>query len=160
MIKIDSELVSNVSAKAKNAGRKRMNHNFHQEQNDTLQRMLNAMEPGTYVRPHRHVAPVKREAFVILRGRIAFIEFDDFGTITESCIMDAARGCYGAEITPGAFHTLVSLEPGSVLYELKDGPYDADTDKEFADWAPEEGSVEAVEYVKGLRGKMISENNT
>jgi cupin fold WbuC family metalloprotein len=155
MQRIDQRLINQVSAEAGMAARKRKNYNFHTEENDPLQRMLNALEPGTYIVPHRHVNPAKREAFIILKGRVLFIEFDDTGHITDHCILDSATGNFGAEIHPGSYHTLIALEEGSVIYEIKDGPYHAKTDKEFAPWAPPEQHTEAAaSYLQQLLGEL------
>jgi cupin fold WbuC family metalloprotein len=154
MIHIDKQLLDQVSQKAKMAPRRRMNHNFHQVPEDLLNRMLNAMEPDTYVRPHKHENPDKREAFIVLRGSFLIIEFDESGHITDHVILGGKKGVYGLEIPPRTYHTLISLEEGSVIYELKDGPYIAQTDKVFAPWAPEEGSAEAAVYNQTLLKKL------
>lgn len=146
MIRIDKSLLEQVSQKAKNAPRQRMNHNFHQTPEDLLNRMLNAMEPDTYVRPHKHENPDKREAFIILKGSFLIVSFDEEGNITEHVVLSRESGIYGLEIPPRTYHTLICLEEGSVLYELKDGPYIPQTDKIFAPWAPEEGSPDAKAY--------------
>ena len=107
MIKINETLISKTSEKAKLSSRRRMNFNFHNEDSATLQRMLNAMEPDTYIQPHKHENPDKVEAFFVLRGRILVVEFDDEGNIidietspkrytyllgeNESCITPAER---------------------------------------------------------------------
>ncbi len=150
MIRIDTALINSVSDKAKAAPRKRMNHNFHQSPDDLLNRMLNAMEPGTYVQPHKHENPDKREAFLIVRGAILVIEFDNIGNITEHIILNPKEGMFGIEIQPRTYHTLICLEPCSVIYELKDGPYNPANDKNFATWAPKEGSPESQAYMKKL----------
>src|SRR4028119_475979 len=142
MIRIDKKLTDQVSAKAKVSPRKRMNHNFHQSPEDLLNRMLNAMEPGTYVCPHKHESPEKREAFIVLSGSFLIVEFDNTGKITDHIILNREKGNFGLEIAPGTYHTLICLEPGSVLYELKDGPYNVSNDKQFAPWAPAEGDLE------------------
>lgn len=154
MIRIDTELIDSVTAKARVAPRKRMNHNFHQTPDDLLNRMLNAMEPGTYVQPHKHESPDKREAFLILRGAILVIEFDNEGNITDHVILNPQKGVFGLEIQPRTYHTLICLEPGTVLYELKDGPYNVANDKQFAWWAPSEGSPESGSYMNGLLAKL------
>jgi cupin fold WbuC family metalloprotein len=146
MIKINRELLNSLSRQAKESERKRKNHNFHPGPEDPMHRMLNAMEPETYVRPHKHVEPMKREAFIILRGGIFLVEFDELGEITDHFIMQAGSGNEGAEITPGSYHTLIPLESGTVIYEIKDGPWDINTDKVFAQWAPEEGSLDGMAY--------------
>jgi cupin fold WbuC family metalloprotein len=148
MILIDNLLVDKLSSEAAGMSRKRKNFNFHRLFSDPLNRMLHAMEPGTYVQPHKHENPDKREVFIILRGRVAVVEFDDSGHISGHCILDPEQGCYGAEIAPRTWHCLVVIEKGSVVYEVKDGPYDPADDKFFAPWAPSEGNAEAENYIE------------
>jgi cupin fold WbuC family metalloprotein len=150
MIIIDKELLGSLHIKAGENTRKRINHNFHSENADTLQRMLNVMQPGTYIRPHRHITPRKREAFVILTGRVAVMEFSDTGEIAHTTVLHRESGIFGAEITPGVFHTLVCLDADSALYEIKDGPYVAELDKDWATWAPEEGGSLVNEFLVRL----------
>lgn len=154
MIRIDINLINTTSEKAKVSPRLRTNHNFHQAVDDPLNRMLNAMEPGTYVQPHKHENPDKREAFLILRGKILVISFDEWGNVVDYVTLNPETGNFGLEIPPRTYHTLICLEPGSVLYELKDGPYNAHNDKVFATWAPTEGSAEADGYNKQLLKKI------
>ncbi len=150
MIQINKTLLDSVSSEARSVPRKRKNYNFHKDYSDTLQRLLNAMEPMSYIQPHKHEDPDKREAFIALRGRILVVEFDQHGNITGHMILDPLNGVYGAEIPERTFHTIVSLESGSVAYELKDGPYSPIDDKNFASWAPPEGSPDASAYLKDL----------
>jgi cupin fold WbuC family metalloprotein len=158
MIKIDQELVGKIQAQAKQSPRLRMNYNFHKSPEETMHRMLNAMEPNTYVRPHKHQNPDKNEAFIILSGTIAVVEFDDEGNITQLNILDRSQGVYGVELPPRTYHSLISLEEGSVVYEVKDGPYDVSNDKNFAPWAPEENSAEANAYLEKLIKKLNLSN--
>lgn len=153
MIEINTELLDGVSSKAKTAPRKRMNYNFHKEMSDPLHRMINALEPGTYVRPHKHENPDKMESFVVLRGKVLVITFNEDGDIVHRSILDPNIGKYGVEIAPRIFHTIISLEPGSAVYEVKNGPYTPVDDKNFATWAPSEGDPEAVNYMTSLLEK-------
>jgi cupin fold WbuC family metalloprotein len=146
MIKIDKKLLTGIKEKSNKSPRKRCNHNFHQCPSDTLQRMLNVMNPDTYIRPHKHENPDKREAFIILEGKVIVVEFNEKGIPVESIILSHECENYGCEISPRCWHTIVCLEKNSVLYEVKDGPYDVATDKKFADWAPEEGDPKSTEY--------------
>jgi cupin fold WbuC family metalloprotein len=155
MIKVTNHLLKSLSAEASTSARKRKNHNFHTIESDPLQRMLNAVEPGSYVRPHKHSNPDKREVFIILKGRMVVVEFDEKGEVSDHILLDASLGNYAAEITPASWHTVISLEIGSVYYEIKDGPYDFNTDKTFADWAPAEGTPEANKYLKTLIEKIV-----
>jgi len=156
MIVIDTKILENLSLKAKETPRKRINLNYHSGDSDLLQRFLNAMEPSTYVRPHKHDNPDKREIFIVLRGTIAIVIFDDNGKITDYAMMNRKNGAYGVEIPSKTWHTLVSLEENSVLYEVKDGPYDVNTDKQFADWAPEENSDKAQKYLDEVKKEVGS----
>ena len=155
MIKISKQDLDMLSSDASQSARKRKNYNFHEQDSDQLQRMLNALEHDTYVRPHKHVNPDKRETFILLRGRIAVIEFDDTGKITDHFILAHSLENYLAEITTGSWHTVISLEKNSVYYEIKDGPYDVNTDKVFADWSPEEYSEEQVQYLEKMKREIF-----
>lgn len=154
MIEINQYLLNKVSKEAKTSERKRKNYNFHTELSDPLQRLLNAMEPDTYVQPHKHENPDKREAFIILSGTAGIIEFDESGNITGYTILNQKNGNYGVEIAPGTFHTVVSLENNTVVYEIKDGPYSPIDDKNFATWAPHEKDPEAIIYLLKLKEKI------
>lgn len=155
MIRIDKNLIAKVAHRAKKSQRKRMNFNFHDGDSDLCHRMLNAIEPGSYIQPHKHENPDKSEAFFCLKGRIAVVEFDDEGNITDSVILDASAGNFGAEVMPRTWHMIFSLEEGSVAYEVKHGPYDVSVDKKFASWAPAEGDIGAEIYLEEIRKKVI-----
>jgi len=147
---IDAKLLDAVSARAKESDRKRMNYNFHENYTDPINRMLNALEPGTYCRPHKHEDPDKREVFLVLKGSFAVFFFNDLGDVTQIVKLSEKEGCYGVDIEPGVWHTLVCLESGSVAYEIKDGPYEKPKDKNFASWAPVEDVPEAALYLDSL----------
>jgi cupin fold WbuC family metalloprotein len=150
MTKIDSTFISGMITEAKNSARKRKNHNFHKVPEDTLQRMLHAMEPDTYIQPHKHENPDKREAFIILKGTVAVVQFDEEGNVQDHIIMNHGTGNFGVDIQPGTWHTLICLETESVVYEVKDGPYNPSDDKQFAGWAPEERDPDALIFNKKI----------
>ena len=118
---IDTRLLDNVSAKAKESPRLRMNHNFHQSLEDKCHRFLNAVEPGTKVEIHRH--PTKDESFVLLRGRVRVDTYNDNGTVIESVVLCPEEGLYGVDIPKGVWHNVECLESGSVFFECKEGPF-------------------------------------
>ena len=154
MIKIDDNFLDKTSSQAKVSPRLRMNYNFHPRLEDPISRMLNAMEPGTYIHPHKHENPDKFEVFLALRGRFVVFIFDNFGDITDHAILDARDGSYGVEIPERTYHSLASLEIGSVAYEIKEGPYSLLTSKSFASWAPAESDPGAKEYLEKLLQKV------
>lgn len=151
---IDQKLLNRLSEQADSSERKRQNLNYHFGDSDVLQRMLNAFEPGTYVRPHKHEDPPKREVFILLRGRLLMLFFDDKGAVIHRQMLDQKAGKFAVEIAPGEWHMAISLERGTVVYEVKDGPYDPANDKQFASWAPEEGAPDANVWLE----KLIREN--
>ena len=118
---IDTELLDKVSEQAKASPRLRMNYNFHQSLDELCHRFLNAVEPGTEVPIHRH--PMKDETFVILRGKVRVTTHRDDGSIIESVVLCAEEGRYGVNIPKGVWHSLESLESGSVIFECKEGPF-------------------------------------
>lgn len=150
MIIINRELASNVTEEAKESARLRKNYNFHRDYADPINRMLNAFEPGTYIRPHKHQSPDKCEVFIILIGKALALRFDDAGTIIEHAVLDNTHGVYGVEFAPREWHSLISLVSGTVLYEVKPGPYAPIADKNFAPWAPAEGSPESAAYLASI----------
>jgi len=157
MIKIDKQFTDKYIHLASSSERKRTNYNFHKEMSDTLQRMLNILNKNTYVQAHKHENPDKREVFIILTGKVLVVEFDDLGKITEHIILDRELGNYGCEIASGTWHTIICLENNSILYELKDGPYIVETDKQFAAWTPTEGDEGCDDFNKSIVGKIMNE---
>ncbi|MCF8371267.1 MAG: WbuC family cupin fold metalloprotein [Bacteroidales bacterium] len=158
MIKIvNKQVLTNLSSEAAESPRLRKNLNLHEYAGDPLQRMLNAFEPGTYICPHKHENPDKRELFILMKGIILVVIFDNKGVISDSILLDRNKGNYAVEIAPRTWHTVVSMEQGSVAFEIKDGPYDEKTDKFFAPWAPPENHTEAGEYLKKLVAEVMGE---
>lgn len=148
MIKITKDFILNITKKAKESPRRRMNYNFHKSYDERLQRMLNAAEPGTYVRPHKHEDPDKVEVFIVLSGSVVIVEFNDKGNVSDHFILSREKGGLAVEIPPKVWHTFICLEPGTVLYEAKEGPYSEASDKDFAPWAPREGAPGTDEFNK------------
>ena len=118
---IDEQLLKDVSAQAKDSPRLRMNYNFHQSLDELCHRFLNAVEPGTEVPIHKH--PTKEETFVILRGKVRVTTHRDDGSVIEDVVLCADEGRYGVNIPKGVWHTIEAMEPDSLLFESKEGPF-------------------------------------
>ncbi|MBM3275731.1 MAG: WbuC family cupin fold metalloprotein, partial [Candidatus Sericytochromatia bacterium] len=118
---LDDALMDGLRESARRSPRKRAVHRFHAHE-EAVQRMVNAVEPESYVRPHKHENPDKFEAFVALRGKAAIVTFDDKGAVEGGLVIAARGGSRGVEIPPRIYHMLLSLEPGTVLFELSQGP--------------------------------------
>jgi len=149
MQKITESLLNETLEKAQSSPRKRINHNFHSSLDENYQRMLNCLLPGTYLRPHRHKDPPKNESFIVLKGKLVVFEFDNSGKIIDYIVLDAEKGNYGVDFQPDTWHSVVAITP-CVVFESKDGPYSPLNDKDFASWAPMEGSPEAENYIQKL----------
>ena len=118
---IDKQLLDDVSRQAQKSDRLRMNYNFHQSLDDKCHRFLNAVEPGTVVPIHKH--PTKDESFVILRGKVRVTTHNDDGSIIEDVVLSQESGNYGVDIPKNVWHTIEALEPNSVIFECKEGPF-------------------------------------
>ena len=111
MEKIDKKLLDEVIVQTKASSQLRKNYNFHKSLDDLCHRMLNALEPGTNVPIHYH--PDNDNTFVILRGKIRVITYNNDGTMVESVILNQEDGCYGVSIPKNVWRTLKALEPNS-----------------------------------------------
>ena len=121
---IDNKILDSLTAQAKASPRLRMNLNFHQSLDEKCHRFLNAVEPGANIPNipiHRH--PTKAESFVVLRGKVKVTTYNDDGTIIENIVLNPSEGRYGVNVGKNVWHTVESLEPGSVIFECKEGPY-------------------------------------
>lgn len=152
---ISDELLDSVIQEAKESPRKRKNFNFHPTDESRCNRLLNALEPGTYIRPHRHLDQEKEELMVLLRGRMGMIYFDDAGTIAETALLSAGGPVSGIDIPSGQYHSLVCLESGTVFLEAKAGPYRPLAPEETALWAPAEQDPAAASYLAGLERHFL-----
>ena len=131
---ISQALTGQAAAAAAISPRRRALLRYH-ELDEPIQRMINAVEPASYIGPHAHDAPPKVEVFLVLRGCGLAVRFDPAGAILEAVELRPGGPVPGIEMPPGAWHIALALESGTVFYEIKQGPYDAATDKTFAAWA-------------------------
>ena len=123
MLKIDNALLDSLTEQAKASPRLRMNYDLRNSSEDTSQRMLNAIEPGSVVPIHRHQKT--SETVVVLRGRIVEEFYDELERICSATYEVSPCGPVCAiNIPAGEWHTLRSLESGTVILEVKDGAYE------------------------------------
>ena len=133
---IDRQLLDELTAKAKASPRLRMNMDLRDSSDDSSQRMLNALEPGTVLPIHRHRKT--SETVAILRGRAVQYLYDDEGRETGSVLLaPCGVGCHVAgaprndvqavpamQVEIGQWHRLEALESGTVIVEFKNGAYE------------------------------------
>ncbi len=117
---INDELLDKVTAEAEASPRLRMNYNLHERLDAKAQRLINVLLPGTPLPIHRHRHT--DETYVILRGKMLVVFYDDLGAQVERYLLDPKQGNYGVQIPKGQWHTVEVIEPSAIL-EVKDGPY-------------------------------------
>jgi cupin fold WbuC family metalloprotein len=155
LIVIEPGTIDALIARALAAPRRRVNLNLHATPADPIQRFLNAGDPESYVRPHRHAA-ARWELCCALRGGIDAILFADDGTIARRHAL-ASGGAGLIEIPGATWHSFVFAAPGSVALEVKPGPYIAASDKEFAPWAPAEDDPASARCLRWLAQASVGE---
>ncbi|MFQ5585616.1 MAG: WbuC family cupin fold metalloprotein [Thermodesulfobacteriota bacterium] len=154
MKRISNERLDGLTKAARTSSRKRMNYDIHQSPDERVQRFFNAFESDTYVRPHRHAEQDRFELFLCIRGKGAAIIFDGEGNATDTAVLSPEGECIGVDIPPGIWHTIIALTPGTIFFEVKEGPYRPLDDKEFAPWAPEPESPDERYYLKELKERV------
>ena len=152
---ITNDLLTRLSEEACTSPRLRKNFNLHSANESSCHRLLNAIDPASYIRPHRHLDPEKDEAFILMNGRLGIIEFSDEGEVVECVILSHDDGILAVDVPSGVFHTAVSLEPGTVFFEAKAGPYLPLSDAEIAAWAPPDGDDGVPRYLEYLKKQLL-----
>ena len=117
---IDQHILDELTAQAKASSRLRMNLDLRNASTDRSQRMLNAIEPGTEMPIHRH--RTSSETVVCIRGHFEEYFYDESGNLVE--VVDMVPGGVVLNVPIGQWHSLKSLESGTVLLECKDGAYE------------------------------------
>ena len=126
-MKITQAILDDLTAKAKESPRLRMNRDLRDSEDDTSQRMLNAIEPGSPLPIHRHRHT--SETVVCLRGRLVEEFYDELErTCTEVIELSPNGPVVALNIPAGQWHTVRALESGTVILEMKNGKYEPITD--------------------------------
>jgi cupin fold WbuC family metalloprotein len=148
---IDAATLARLRRDAAASPRKRAHLLLHSDHADPVQRLLIMLDPGSYVRPHRHSE--QWEMLTLVGGAGDFLVFSGDGAVRERIRLgaDATRL---VQIAPGQVHGFVALEPGTLVLEVKPGPYRAN---EFVDWAPAEGTSEATALLDRLARAQAGE---
>lgn len=150
---VDDAMIDGLLAQAKAAPRQRKNLNFHAHEAHPSQRLLNAIVPGSYVRPHRHMADFKEEFMIVVKGCLGVVLYDAHGTVTAKMKLDEKGPVRAISIPTGVYHTAVALKP-TVIFEAKGGPYAPLMPEELAGFAPAEGSPEAPAYLRKMEALL------
>ncbi|MBQ1175736.1 MAG: WbuC family cupin fold metalloprotein [Treponema sp.] len=118
---LDTKFLDELTEKAKESPRLRMNYNLHDSLESKAQRLFNGLEPGTVLPIHRHADT--SESYILIRGSLRVTLLDDNKNVTESVELDLNKGVFGFQIPANTWHKVEVLESGTVIFEVKDGPY-------------------------------------
>lgn len=127
---LDNELLDEISVKAEESPRLRMNYNLHDSLDAKAQRLINVLLPGTILPIHRHRHTA--ETYIILRGKMYVVFYNDVGAQIERFLLDPTIGNYGVQIPAGQWHGIEVMQP-SAIFEVKDGPYTPLTPEDMLD---------------------------
>ena len=118
---LDKELLDTITAQAQESPRLRMNYNLHDSLEAKAQRLFNALEPGTVLPIHRHRHTA--ETYILVRGKMKVEYYNQNKELTDTEILDPNEGKFGLHVPVGQWHTVIPLESGTIVFEVKDGPY-------------------------------------
>lgn len=118
---LNHQLLEEITEQARQNPRLRMNYNLHDSLDAKAQRLFNAMEPGTVLPVHRHRNT--SETYILIRGAIRVLLYDDNKTLINSYEISDKNDNFGFHIPKGQWHTLEVLKSGTVIFEVKEGPY-------------------------------------
>lgn len=146
-----------LHVQAKVSPRQRQHLNIHASHEAPFQRPFIAFGMDSYVRPHRHHLVPKDETLMAVQGLLGVLVFDDAGQVVQQLQLGTERHAAPGvgpvvDMPAGTWHTVLALTPDAVLLEGKAGPFDPQGPREFADWAPEEGTAEALVMLREWRG--------
>ena len=136
VVQVTPEVLERGREASRRSPRRRMMVPIQRAEDAPVQRLLNFMQPGTYVQPHRHREPGACETLSLLGGKLEVLHFSPRGDIISRFLLTSE--CPVVDLEPDVWHGMRVLESDTVVLEIKKGPYDPATDKDFASWAPSE----------------------
>lgn len=150
---LDQTLITDLLGEAAASPRLRKNRNFHPHDDSLCHRLANALQPGTYVHPHRHMNENKAETMIMLAGELGVLIFDEGGQVLAKHRLSAGGEVFGVNIEPNTFHAVVALTP-CVFFEAKAGPYIPVAPEELASWAPAAGDAASENYLAWMAAQF------
>ena len=144
---MNGDFFTELKKKAVEAPRKRANFNLHKSLEDDIHKLFVAAEPETYIRPHRHSRKDAAELLIILKGTADVLIFENDGTLKERIAISESGETKAIEIDENVFHGFIPHAGGSVILEVKKGPYVPTPENDFVSWAPAVGSEKVPEFL-------------
>lgn len=148
MNRVTESQIAALLAESRANARRRAHLLLHAGHGDQVQRLLIALQPGTYVRPHQHSE--QWEMLTCHRGRADILAFAEDGSIRQRHVLHLAAPVI--QIPVGTWHGAVACEPDTIVMEVKPGPY---RPNEFAAWTLEENTPGTTPFVQWLEKASI-----
>lgn len=142
-----------LTEQATQSPRARMNQNLHESLDDSIQRLAIAMEPSTYIRPHLHHHTW--ELLTALRGRFVVLTFDAAGVVIDRKVLGEDTSVIESPVK--THHTVLSLDPGAVIFEVKHGPYRPFVEADYADWSAPADTPEAAAFMEWVKTAQVGD---
>ena len=133
---ITQALLAECATAAEKSPRRRRHRNLH-DTNDPIQRILRVIQPDAYMQPHRQLGEAPFRLFVLLRGRVGFVFFNETGIADSAKLLARDTDAVAIEVPGDRYFTLVALEPHSALLEVREGPIQKDTRQHLAGFPDE-----------------------
>ncbi len=146
---------------AEKSERLRTHFNVHESYQDATQKIFIALKSDSYIRPHRHTLDPKEECLIAIRGLMSLVLFSDWGEVRSITLFGSEKYtekmsvASGVQVSANDWHTVISLSEDSILFEVKDGPYDVNFSKEFSNWSPAEDCNSSINYLKKIKELCI-----
>ncbi|WP_087686834.1 MULTISPECIES: WbuC family cupin fold metalloprotein [unclassified Pandoraea] len=150
---LTTEALDALTQQAEQSPRLRMNQNLHDALDDPIQRLAIAMEPATYIRPHLHRHTW--ELLTALRGRFVVLTFDEAGVVTDRKVL--GEDTLVIESPINVHHTVLSLDPGAVIFEAKHGPYRPFVEADYARWSAPADTPEATAFMAWVKTAQVGD---
>ena len=146
---LDDLILSTGISASRKSPRLRMIQPVQRAQTAKVQRLLNFLQPGTYIRPHCHLLEHATESVCLLGGHLEILIFNPQGSIRTRHHLTTTSPLI--DIEPGVWYGMIVHAPDTVIFEVKKGPYNPETDKKFASWSPEEDSPNVKDFLARLK---------
>lgn len=152
---LDDNKIAELLEASCRSPRRRVHHLFHDGEDAPIHKLYIAMQPDSYIQPHRHVGANRWEMLTIIKGAGYFYTFNDKGEILSKHLLSTDGPNYSIEVNAGVWHVFVSIRENTVIQEVKSGPYMKPEPGDFAAWAPAEGEPGVFQFLEELRKMEI-----
>jgi cupin fold WbuC family metalloprotein len=148
---LDRQKVEELVLAAEESPRKRVHFCFHDSNESDIHKLYIASQPGSYIRPHRHVGDGRWEMLTIIQGAGILFIFDGDGNILSKTVLSLAGDVYSVELNENVWHAFVTTARDTIFQEVKAGPYIKPSPNDFAAWSPQEGDSGVPQFIDDLK---------